>query len=231
MRYDHAWRLLAALVAAAMLGHATQASAQVPNGQAPQIEVTRFVNLKGHITALRPGMIGWTEDGETPMFVKLTDKTQVVVLGTAEPNFLRPGMFVRFSAAEITNRGMIEAPVDKLTIFSPRDGYSIGVFSDSDDPTDESGPVLVAGQLRGLRNGKFILLVGNQQVRGELSEDVEIKVEVSDYGLAYSGDEITVTGLGFQRDKIEAERIEIKLAETLGEKQEKRPARRGRAKQ
>ena len=178
------------------------------------VEMTLYSGLKGQVVGIRPGMIQWTDDAGEPMYVKLTPQTQIQVMGTADPDFLRPGLFVRFSAS-LNDRGEVGGEVAELTIFTPRDGYSVGIFSDSDDPTATDGQSFVAGQLKTLRNSKFVVAVGNQQVRGELATEPKVKLALADYSLAQPGDQITVTGVGFERDKIEARGIEIHLAEPL----------------
>ena len=54
---------------------------------------------------------------------------------SADVSWLRPGMLVQFSAT-LDKRGKAHAPIDALKVFSPREGYQIGL-------TPESGGLLV----------------------------------------------------------------------------------------
>lgn len=212
------------LVATLVPATATLAQGQPRGG--PVIEVTRFTGLKGQFVAARPGMIQWTDSNEKPYFVKILPTTYVQVLGEADPDFLRPGLLVRFSG-ELQGRGTMAEPVQELTIFTPREGYVIGIYNDGDDPTRTDGPKLVAGRLKSIKNGKLIVVAGDQQIKAELAEQPTIKIDINDYSMAATGDEITVSGLGFEQDKIEATGIEIQLAERLtsGKKKRTRPGK------
>jgi len=201
---------------------ATTARAQGQPRGGQVIEVTRFTGLKGQLVAARPGMIHWTDSSDKPFYVKILPTTYVQVLGQADPDFLRPGLLVRFSG-EIQGRGTMAEPIEELTIFTPREGYVIGIYNDGDDPTRTDGPKLVAGRLKSIKNGKLIVVAGDQQVKAELAEEPTIKVDINDYSLAATGDEITVSGLGFEQDKIEATGIEIQLTERLTSGKKKRP--------
>lgn len=210
----HTRSLVAASMLMAAWASCLPAAIHAQRNNRQVVEMTLFTGLQGQVMGVRPGMIQWTDDSGQSMYVKLLPQTQVQVKGTADPEFLRPGLFVRFHAT-VNQQGEVDGPLSELTIFTPRDGYAVGVFNDSDDPTATDGPLLIAGQLRNLRNTKFIVTVGQQQVRGELSEDVTVNLELNDYSLAQPGDKFTVTGVGFERDKIEARGIEIILAEQL----------------
>lgn len=189
------------------------------------IEVTKFNAIKGRFVAAKPGMIQWTDSQDTPCYVKILPGTYVQVLGEAEPNFLRPGLLVQFTGT-IQGRGTVAEPIEEITIFTPRDGYSIGVVDEDGDSKRDDGPKKIAGQLKSIKNGKITVVAGKQTIKAELVEEPTVQIDISDYSLAAPGDEITISGLGLDRTKIEATGIEIQLTEKLrGMDQRKKPGR------
>lgn len=206
------------------------ASAQRRQGRAENVPDPQSFRIEGKILGIQPGIIQWTSDGETPRLLKLDPKQtrRVTVTGTAEPEFLRPGMFIRFTAP-IDKKGNVQQPVKVLTIFTPsgdpEQGFTVGVYSE--DPTDPNAPYTVAGQLRGERRGTYVLAAGGDVIRFELDEAPEIGVDVNDYSLAMPGDEIRGNAWGYDESQLVADAIDIKLAEPLAPPQARNRARRG----
>ena len=189
------------------------------------IEVTNFTAIKGKFVAAKPGMIQWTESDEIPCYVKVLPSTYVQVLGEAEPSFLRPGLLVKFTGT-IQGRGTVAEPVEEITVFTPRDGYTIGVINEDENSKRDDGPKSITGQLKSIKNGKITVVAGKQTIKAELVEEPVVKIDINDYSLATPGDEITISGLGLDQTKIEATGIEIQLSEKLrGVEMRKKPAR------
>ena len=226
--------VLCAAAAGVMLSCTLPASAQ-RRRQQPVVVKVKTYRMEGSIVGVRPGLIQCADEKGKPYLIKLDrERTKrVVVSGTAEPGFLRAGLFVRFTAL-LDKRGKPTEPVAEMTIFDPRDGFTMGVFPD--DPTDPNGPYLVAGQIREMKRGKVTLAAGNRKVQFELAESPQIGVEVSDYSLARRGDSIQVTGIGRPErpQELIGTIVEIKLSQPLSGPQKKtrgrkeRPPRRSR---
>lgn len=202
---------------------ATTAAAQRP--QRPERQRVR-VDVRGTVLAIRPGLVqldsGDLEQG--PVLAAIHPKdTKVVVTGTAEPEFLRPGLFIRFETP-LDRRGNATEPIRHVTIFTPDGGFSVGVSSD--DPASDSGPYLVAGQLRSLKNEAMLIEAGDVQIKADLAEDAKVDVAISDYSLTAEGDAIHVVGWAEVPNQVMAELVEITLAEKLtGPKKKRRPPR------
>ncbi len=220
--------VLCAAAAGVILSCASPASAQ-RRRQQPVVKVKTY-RMKGSIVGVRPGLIQCTDEKGKPYMIKLDPERtkRVVVSGTAEPEFLRAGVFVRFTAL-LDKRGKPTEPVAEMTIFDPRDGFAMGVFPD--DPTDRNGPYLVAGQIREMKRGKVTLAAGNYKVQFELAESPQIGIEVSDYSLARRGDSIQVTGIGRPErpQELIGTIVEIQLIQPLTGPQKKSPGRRKRS--
>ncbi len=213
-----AWAVLSLLLMGSVpaYGQARSRRQRQPN----VVELKQF-SVKGTITGMRGDLIQWTDENQRVNLVKLDPKRlmRITVTGTAEPSFLRPGLFVRFLTTP-DERGKITETIGELTIFSPADGFQPGVFPE--DPGNPKGPVLVAGRIKSLRKGKMTLLVGRQQVKVQLAEEPKIAIEVTDLRIVSPGDQIEVTGFGQTAQQLIARTIDIKLAKPLSGPKKKR---------
>src|SRR5690606_29514928 len=105
---------------------------------------------------------------------------------------LAPGMFVRFSA-ELNKKGEAVAPVDSLTVFTPRPEMGVGIalesaldrgafqFGEVETPaeTTETPKYLVAGRIVKRKNNDLAVSDGRNTVKMSLAETVEIKVDLT----------------------------------------------------
>lgn len=197
----------------------------------------RYVQLDGTVTALKPGpdnsgVFEIKASDKKTYFVKVEPKkTKIKVAGTALPNFLKPGLFVRFTA--FLTRNAVKEPVSSMQLFIPEEGYQTGVFKDN--PEDKKSDSLVAAQIKSIKNGKLMMLsVGNQQIKVTLADECEIEVEVSDFTLARPGDKIEVKGRVVEEpDQVAANDVDITLVEPLSapeDDKKKKPARAAKKK-
>jgi len=199
------------LLSGFVLASVSSTLAQRPGNQ--QQEVKAF-NVKGTITGMRGDLIQWVDENQRPHLVKLDRKQtqRITVTGSAEPSFLRPGLFVRFTTT-LDEQGNITEPAKKLTIFSPADGFQAGVFPE--DPANPSGPMLVAGQIKAFKNETLTLLIGRKSVKVDLAEEPEITIEVSDLRIVSPGDHLEVHGIGLTPEQIIAKTVDVELANPL----------------
>jgi len=198
---------------------ASGAIAQTPKranrrGRGNQPDLKPF-HIKGTITGMQGNLIQWTNKNQQQGLVAIDRKflKRVTVTGSAEPSFLRSGLYMRFTT-QPDARGRVTEPVTKLTLFSPDDGFQTGVFPE--DPANLKGPVQIAGQIKKLRKTKVTLSVGRKQQKIEIAEKPEIRIEVSDPRLASPGDKIEVNGIGVTVERVYATTIDIELAKPLG---------------
>ena len=224
----------------------TTAGFAAPRGKDNKPKRQRFTST-GTIEALLPkSVIKFTLGTKETWHVKLKapkrqrDKqtkryvfkggTDVQVTGTAEPNFLRSGMYVRFSAG-FDAKGKSSDVIDLLTIFSPNESRKVGIFREGfvegEKEADATTQYLVAGQLASFKKGKMIVVVGGRRVQIAVAEDIKIKINVSDASLARKGDKIEVRGYYFQKGAVFGEIVAIELSKPLvgATKKSKKPKR------
>ncbi len=225
--HDAVRRVAAGLVALVLAG-VSDAAAQRPNRDAPPA-VPQPIELKGKVAVVQPGMIGVeAEDGKYQVQIAPRD-TLVVVTGTAVPESLRPGLFVRFSAELDNDR--VTTPIEELTIITPSDQNPLGDFPEGDDPTQEGGPRTIVGQVKSFKKGRLQVGIPPKRViRAELAESPKLDVTISDYSFVRAGDAIVVRGKQPGRGQVIADHVAVELAEPLGASSAKRksPARGSR---
>jgi hypothetical protein len=177
-------------------------------------------NATGHpyIIALQPNM------------------SKVGVVGTAKPDFLKPGMLVSFTA-DVDKKGAVADPINELAIIAPSETNTPGMFPE-DRENPDAGRFFIRGTVRTVKEGKLTVSAGGKQVSGELPDDANIKVESSDLNLAQQGDEISVEGRLVSEYKSEGnnivpgkvfgEKVDIKLSEPLSKESFKKKPKSSR---
>jgi hypothetical protein len=135
-----------ALSVSVVLGLVVPASGQgfkprrAPVAPVPGVQLVP-VQLEGTVAGVRLGMIAMTTAAGETWGVRIPPKVEVRVTGTAEPEVLSPGMYVRFIAPVDKRRSLVQGPVEKLVIFSPSHevGRMPGVFYPGQEGADDSG--------------------------------------------------------------------------------------------
>ena len=160
---------------------------------------------------------------------ELKGGTEVEVTGRAQPDFLRSGMYVRYSAG-FNAKGKSSDKIDLVTIFTPNKIRKVGVFREgfAEEEGNKAGAItqyLVCGQLASFKNGKMTVVVNGKNVRVDVAKDVKIMVDVSDPSLVKKGDKIEVRGYYFKKGAVFGESVKIELSEPLGgaKKKSKKP--------
>ena len=188
------------------------------------------VRLSGTLQGLRPGMMQVASDDGVQWIFQIQAKPQdIIYQATAEPEWVRPGMLVRFSG-RFNKQGEAEQPISEITVFTPREGSRIGIFPESalnteglfespdaePTPSDGYSSYLVSGRFMGMKAGKMQVVAG-RSLQVDVAENVEVQVDVSDYTLAKPGDKVEVGGwfMRGQPGRGMAERLSITAAEPL----------------
>jgi len=218
------------------------ASAHAQPGRFPQPKTEPFA-ADGVIQAIAQGRIQILTNSNQNWLIFLDAKTVIHVTGTAEPDFLRPGLFVRFSIA-LDKRGNAHGKVGELTIFTPSPQQFPGIWPEGGNPENPGGAgegfgggfgganagggfgtpdvavYTVAGQIQPSRKGKMTVNYGRGSVQVELAEKVSIKVDFADYSVAKKGDRISI-----KKGRMYPGRPTIELSDplTFGTKKPVRP--------
>jgi len=146
-----------AVAASVVLGLVFSADGQGVNPRRAGLAQIQLVpiQLVGTVAGVKPGMIAVTTAAGETWALSIPPKVEVRVTGTAVPDVLSPGMFVRFIAAVDKPRGLVQGKVEKLVIFSPSEetGRMPGVFY-SGQEGDEAAVQPKAGMPPNLPEGR-----------------------------------------------------------------------------
>ncbi len=212
--------------------------AQNPMGNKPmgQQPMAMPVTFSGTVQQIRAGLLQVASSNQESYVVKVEPRrTKVQCTGTAEPDFLRTGLYVRFSG-EFDNRGTSKGDVSELTIVTLSDTVRPGVMADApagglDDQANkkkgkakaEGGKYVVVGQIRGVKNEQLTVSAPGVAtlLKVTLAPTAKINVDAGDVTLAQQGDEVDVQGhliqpgQNGQPAQVAASEITIKLAKPL----------------
>jgi hypothetical protein len=180
-------------------------------GQQPNIQWEN-TELTGSIKAMSGSLVQVEASGGENWVVQIDARPQDIWFqGTADPAFLKPGMLVEFKA-RLNKRGTASEPVSSLTIFTVREGRSVGVapegsgagstvtelFSSKPDEPEKKGkkdedPVYqVAGQLTKISRGEMTINCAGTVVKADLAKDAKVTVDVNHLRFAQPGDKVEI---------------------------------------
>jgi len=207
----------------------------------PELEAFTAEGTIQAVTRGRIQMATDSPDAAKSWTVMVDPKAVVHVTGTAEPDFLRAGLSVRFTA-ELDKGGVAKEKVQQLTIFTPSPENPPGVRPEGESPAGDkpaeggrrrgsgadngpaagkalaSGVYTVAGRITSFRKGRLTVNAGRSTVRADVADDVKIDVDFADYSVAKPGDKISVTkGTTFagRPGLAQARELTIQLSEPL----------------
>lgn len=123
--------------------------------------------------------------------------TTVHLEGTAEPDFLHPGVSVRLTA-EVDKKGAIKDEIKDLEIYSPpKPDYGAYASEADEKPVKsigEGGKFYLKGRVKSYKAGALVIAVGTKIYTGKLAASPSIKVKASDLSFAQPEDTVKVTG-------------------------------------
>lgn len=216
----------AGILALLIAGFASYSYAQRPQRgpQIPKIEAKRKT-VEGTLENMRPGFLQ-VATPEGIWVVAVDRKAKVKVTGSAEPEYLRPGMFVRFEV-ELDARQRVppDAKIQEITIFTPQAPTDLGIASaqggfaseseeEKKEPASQGSKYSVGGKLTGVKNGKLTVAAG-ETIKADLAEDATVGVDITDYRVASKGDKVTAEGTYIQEGKLFSTEITIALQNPL----------------
>ena len=174
------------------------------------------VKLKGQVAAISPGKILLTdEQANIRTFNILSNReVSITVQGKLAPADLKPGTLVRVEGALKSNA--LEGEVAKITVYSPSDGYVVGIVQDSADQ-----PAVVTGTVKLLKDDTLTLMAGKKRITAKLAKDVAVNVDSKDYSLAPTGSLIEADGYETKDGSVNAKKVVITLGKF--EKKETKP--------
>jgi hypothetical protein len=179
----------------------------------------------GTLVGIAPGVLRVESNGAIWQ-VKPDPNVMFELDGTAGPDFLRPGLVVKFQAAFDPNgneKDKAIAPLTDLEIITPHSGETIGVVpADSAVKLDAPQPakartLVVIGHVTSYKQKVLTVSAGNHVLRADLDSVPQIKVRVSDFRFARVGDQVQLTGYAVRRGLIVANQVLITMAAPLGD--------------
>ena len=181
----------AALLWAASAWAQAPGAAQGPTGPAPDWTEA------GTIQGLTSGMIQLKTAANEAWIVRIDPRnTKIIIDGTAETSFLRPGLNVRFTA-EVDAKYAVTGDIKELEIYSPVNKKEIGLYTAGDPKPvrkPQAGNYEIKGKVKSYKGDQLVVSAGTKKIVGKLAPDATIAVHLSDLGVAQAGDAIKVTG-------------------------------------
>ena len=194
-----------------------------------------------------------TDDGQQWLVSVPANLENLVFQATATPDWLRPGMTVRFNATVTMEKRMreitIKDPITELTVATVRPNVGMGVFpenqydqrndlfggkSETRKKSGGSEPVetscLIIGRLVEHKEGRLRIAAGRIPVKAELADKAEVTVEVHDVMWVRPGDKVELTArfIPGRAGRAEGQQMTITAAAPLtGKEGAEKGARRG----
>jgi len=188
--------------------------AQLPGNRQQAMEYSG----EGKLEAVQGQVLKVTLDGK-PWLVKVGPATKLTITGTAEVEFLRPGLIVMVVGEFEHRTGKATAPIAEISIITPDPVTNPpgitqeGADAFNDKPRDNAptGKYKVVGQLSSIK-GKNIQI---GKMKAELADDVKIPVAVTDPRFMSIGDSLTIKGWYYREGELAAQSIEAEMAAPL----------------
>lgn len=207
------------LMAAAML-IAAPALAQYGERRQVQPEIKREpLQAAGTVKQVARGVIHLaTDEGEQWLIQVQARPQDVSFTGTADASFVKPGMWVRFTS-QLTRRGDAKDPIASLEIYTPREGFGVGVQADAiggggganelfagpaeekPQPEPKKGKpsedtvYRIGGQVSKIsRLGELTINAAGTSIKAKLADDAKVSIDVTDLSYLQAGDKIEIRG-------------------------------------
>lgn len=114
-------------------------------GQQPKTEP---FEADGTVQAIGPGRIQMLTTSNQNWMIFVAPDAVIHVTGTALPDFVRPGMFIRFDA-ELDKKGNASEKLKELTLFTPSPRDPVGMWPEGTAPVGDAAPKNAAGPMGG----------------------------------------------------------------------------------
>ena len=203
--------------------------------QAQQQNPKTNLRTSGTITGMRNGVIQIKTADDDVWLVAMPDKaTSLEIAGSALPNWVRRGMFVRFSGY-YTAKGKPQGEIRELWLFSPDESTQFGVSrvadfgqkklfgeggSEEKPKTEPAAKFLVSGRVASLKDNKLTVQAGNYPVQATVSQKPVIHVNTNDWRMISLGDKVEVEAWYYTQAvklrQAKATRIKVTQAKPFG---------------
>ena len=201
----------------------------------PKQQVINLPTFKttGEYVGMQGGYMKCILDG-TPVIVQFVNqKSKVKVTGTATPDFMAQGMYVRFTGT-FDRHGKGTDPIKEFTLFTPdadnqigaveAGGSSSSLFSEpaptatkeKKAPPAQTATYTISGNIVSVHKNQMIVSAGSRtKYRFEVAPDATVKVDVSYPSWASQGDKVTISGAKLGNGRVVGVDVAIELSKPL----------------
>ena len=233
MLFPQSFRVWAIAGLCMLLGVGVSQAQQWRGQQRPMPQQGAPLNVKGTIVAIGSGSVKVLSNNATMLFA-IAPAAQIKVTGTAELDYLRPHVYIQFTAEAEKETGIVKEPVGKLTIASPpatppaekKHGKPADTGLNGLN-ADTLAPGTIGGHITSIKVNKVTVkpIARGKPITFELTDTPVIDVNSTDITLAKNGDTIDLQGTKFpQGNGGMINTATITLAQPLTGTHKKKPA-------
>jgi len=207
--------------------HCEARNERLANANFNNFNANRFFSGTGTLISANQGLLQISADGAVYQ-IRPETNAKFEVTGTAGPNFLKPGLVVKFQAAFDPNGAVKNKalnPITSLEIITPQIGEPLGaVPAGADVAPNAKAPLpatarnlAVIGRILSYAKSELSVSADGRVFKADLDPAPVIKVRVTDARYARPGDQVDLTGYFVRPGIVIAGRVAIKLANPLGD--------------
>jgi hypothetical protein len=194
------------------------------NRQANANQNTNQFSGTGTISAVQAGVLVVNANG-TVWQLKPAAGSKLEVAGIAGPDYLKPGLVVKFQAAfdsRAADKTKAVARITELEIITPHPGEMPGAAPAGAAAVKGAAipgtarSLTVIGRVKSFKNNELTVDATNGVFKTDLDPATAIKVRVSDFSLVRAGDEIEATGFIANPGFAVANTMRVTMAHPLG---------------
>ena len=152
----------------------------------------------GTLEAVESDALQFRDSKSEAWLLKLVPETIITVLGEAESECLRPGVFVQLTG-QIDKKGTLAKEVNELELFSPQGKSSLGLFPEVETEGGSkpvrnaaAGTYRIKGKLVSYKEGELVIMAGNRKITGNASADLKVTLNLDDPTLGQKDDKVEV---------------------------------------
>lgn len=166
---------------------------QQPQQQRPPRELPKHES-EGTVSGVQQGAVLMeTKTGNKWVVRPMPNGAKIRYTGTAERDFLKPGLSVSFSAT-IDKKGAVDGELAALEVFAPQAKGGLGLFEgDKLVRGAAAGSYTVKGKVISFKSDLLVVSAGGKKISAKLAPQTDIKVNLNDTSYAAEGDSVTVT--------------------------------------
>ncbi len=158
---------------------------------------------EGSIEAIAPNGALRVSTKDGPYIVQtVPGKSKISFTGTAEHDFLKPKMGVKFHG-EINEEGVLQGEISELEVFTPNGKNDVGLFpagsGDDAKPVRDAaaGTYIIKGTVGSFKDDELTVVAAGKKITGKLASSAAVKVATSDMNFVQTGDSVKGKGIAY----------------------------------